>query len=312
MKELASFLFTINSFSETFTITNLSPNSNPVGTGFMEGLTVIIGGITVQSTFVNSTTITFKVPSSLAVGTYPITITNPSINGISGSSVTSTVPIVFTVTPPVPSCNLISSPLRQFAVLSGTAVNNAQSGLPTTITALSGGNDIGLFPDTTVTGFPPGTNLGGAVHIADPLAETAHNQSVMLYNNLGALSTATPLGPNLSGAILFSGVYSFVGGASFTGTLTFDAQNNPGSLFVLQIPGSFGTGTGATVVLDNGAQACNIFFQVGSAAFGNASVIAGNFISNGSIFAGNAVTIDGRLFSLNSNTILIRACGTCP
>lgn len=328
-KQLASFLFTIipSSSGATLTITNLSPNSHPVGTagtvvtltgtGFVEGATVTIGGITVQTTFINSTTITFLVPSTLDIGTYPITVTNPASGSNSGNSVTSTAPAVFTVTPPVPSCNFIGSPLRQFAVLGGTAVNNVGA---TVITALSGGNDIGVFPGTTVTGVTAGvTNPpNGTVHIADALAETAHNQAVMLYNTLGSLTPATLLGPNLGAALLFPGVYSFVAGANLNGTLTLDGGGDPGAQFVFQIPGLFGVANLGTVVLVNGAQACNVFFQVGSAATGLGSNVAGNIISNGSINITDSSTIGGRLFSLNSSVslntsnIAIGACTSCP
>lgn len=333
-KQLSSFLFTITSASATLTITNLSPNLNIVGTagivatltgtGFVQGVTITIGGIVVTATFISSTEITFLVPSTLAIGTYPITVTNPPSNGSagSGSSVTSSPPNVLTVIPLAPTCNPMSTLLRQFAILGGTAVTNSDIPLPTLITALSGGNDIGVFPGTIVTGVTAGiTNPGGVVHVADAIAETAHNQATMLYNTLAALTPPTATDPTLNGNTLSPGVYNFTNNASLDDgkLLVLNGGGDPAAQFVFQIPGSLTVGTSSFVLLVGETQSCNVFWQVGgTVTIGNNTPFSGSIVASSSITVNSATTIHGRLFSLNSSvsltsdTISIDLCTTCP
>lgn len=330
VKELGSFLFTIISASTTPTITNISHNSNIVatagtivtltGVGFVQGITVVIGGITAIATFVSSTQITFVVPSTLPVGSYSIIVKNPAAAADAdansgGATVTSTAQNVFTVTPATPTCNLMSYPLRQFAILGGTSVASTGS---TTITALSGGSDVGVFPGTTITGFPSGST-NGAIHIADAIAETAHNQAVSLYNNLASFVPRLTLPPDLTSLNLTPGTYRFPDGVFLGGSLTLNGSFSEAAQFVFQITGSFTIGETSTMLLTNGAQACNIFWQVnGSAAIGSGSIFKGNVVASSSVIAGSAAEIDGRLFSLNadvsltSNNVIIESCTTCP
>jgi type VI secretion system secreted protein VgrG len=65
----------------------------------------------------------------------------------------------------------------------------------------------------------------------------------------------------------------------------------------------------------NGAQACNVFWQVGSSAtFGTTTEFAGTVIATASITATTGAVINGRLLALNaavtldSNTITVPTC----
>ena len=51
-----------------------------------------------------------------------------------------------------------------------------------------------------------------------------------------------------------------------TGTLTLDAQGDPNAVFVFQAGSTLITASASRVQLVNGAQACNVFWQVGSSA----------------------------------------------
>jgi len=61
----------------------------------------------------------------------------------------------------------------------------------------------------------------------------------------------------------------------------------------------------ASVVLENGAQAGNIFWQVGSSAtIGTGSVINGNILANASITLNNGASLNGSALALNGAVTL--------
>jgi hypothetical protein len=79
----------------------------------------------------------------------------------------------------------------------------------------------------------------------------------------------------LGGLTLNPGVYS--GGAlDLTGTLTLDAQGDPGAVFIFQAASTLITASASQVKLVNGASACNVFWKVGSSAtFGTTTSFGG-------------------------------------
>src|ERR1700733_685587 len=70
-----------------------------------------------------------------------------------------------------------------FTVLASSTVTN-------TGPSIVNGN-VGLFPGTAVTGFPPGTVVGGSIHAADGTAGTAQNDLTTAYND--AAGRAVPI-----------------------------------------------------------------------------------------------------------------------
>ena len=50
------------------------------------------------------------------------------------------------------------------------------------------------------------------------------------------------------------------------GSLTLDAQGDPDAVFIFQVPSTLITDSASSIILTNGAQACNVFWQVGSSA----------------------------------------------
>src|SRR5664280_1215227 len=65
-----------------------------------------------------------------------------------------------------------------YAVLAYSTITNTG---PTVIGGSIGG-DIGLYPNTSITGFPPGT-VEGTPHIADEAASLAQTDLVTAYND---------------------------------------------------------------------------------------------------------------------------------
>jgi uncharacterized repeat protein (TIGR01451 family) len=198
---------------------------------------------------------------------------------------------------------------QSFAVLGGTTVTNTG---PSVITG-----DLGLSPGSAVTGFPPGTVVGGTLHKTDALALQAQSDTTIAYNNLaGQAPTKGLTGQDLGGMTLVKGVFSFSSSAQLTGALTLDGQGDPASVWVFQIGSTLTTASAASVVLINGASPCNVYWQVGSSAtIGTTTSFVGNIFALTSItlttnasLAGRALARNGAV-TMDSNTVSIAACG---
>ncbi len=106
---------------------------------------------------------------------------------------------------------------QRFAILAGTTVTN------TGMTVIKG--DLGVSPGTAVTGFPPGTVIGGTIHSDDAAATSARADAVTAYNTLAAETCGTDLsgsslGTSANAVTLAPGVYCFGTSAQLTGNLT--------------------------------------------------------------------------------------------
>jgi hypothetical protein len=196
-----------------------------------------------------------------------------------------------------------------FAVLAGSTVTN------TGPSVISG--DLGVSPGSAVTGFPPGTVTGGAIHEADAVAAQAQSDLTIAYNDAAARGPATAESADLGGQTLKPGVYASTANPNLTGTVTLDAQGDPNAVFIFQMASTLITASGSNVALINGAQACNVFWQVGSSAtLGTNSTFRGTILALTSITANTGATIDGRLLArngavtLDTNTITRPVCST--
>ncbi|MEO5560187.1 MAG: ice-binding family protein [Dokdonella sp.] len=196
-----------------------------------------------------------------------------------------------------------------FVVLAGSTVTNSG---PTNVLG-----DVGVSPGSAVVGFPPGVVAGGTIHLNDPVALLAQSDAATAYNTLaGEASTATLTGQDLGGLTLQSGVYVFSTSAQLTGTLTLDAQGDPGAVFVFQIGSTLTTASGSRVVVINGGSDCNVFWQVGSSAtFGTTTQFVGNILVMASITFNTGASVSGRALArtgavtLDTNDATI--CSSC-
>jgi LPXTG-motif cell wall-anchored protein len=199
---------------------------------------------------------------------------------------------------------------ESFAVLGGQSVTNTG---PTVVWG-----DVGVAPGAAITGFPPGIFLGTA-HSADAVAFQAQADVVTAYNNAAGQAPDALLPPDAGGLTLVGGVYNASSSLGLTGTLTLDAQGDPDTVWVFQVGSTLTTASGSSVSLINGAQACNVFWQIGSSAtLGTASTFVGTVLALTSITATTAATIDGRLLArngsvtLDTNTLTNSACLVVP
>jgi hypothetical protein len=196
-----------------------------------------------------------------------------------------------------------------FAVLSGQSISNSG---PTTITG-----DVGIHPGSSVTGFGSVT-LNGDPHYTDAVAEQAKVDLVTAYNDAASRGPATLVPTELGGQNLVGGVYDSGSGTfEITTTLILDGEGNPDTVWIFQMASSLNTLPGSSVSLINEAQACNVFWQVGtSATLGTTTSFKGTIMALESISLNTAATVEGRVLArdgsvtLLSNTITRPVCST--
>ncbi len=194
-----------------------------------------------------------------------------------------------------------------FSVLGGSTVTNTG---PTTMFG-----DLGLSPGSSVTGAP---HVLGATHVDDAVAIGAKNALTTGYNDAASRPSNGSAGTDLAGRTFSPGVYTASSSLLLSsGAVTLDAQGDPNAVFIFQIGSTLKTGSNTAVRVINGAQACNVFWQVASSAtLGTGTVFVGTIMAGASITATTAATIHGRLLAqtaavtLDTNTITNSNCAS--
>lgn len=198
-----------------------------------------------------------------------------------------------------------------FAVLAGSTITNTGS-------SVINGN-LGLSPGSAVTGFPPGT-INGTQEVANSTAVQAQTDLTVAYNNAAGQTPVSTVPTELGGTTKIPGVYdSSPGTFGITGTLTLDAGGDPSAVFIFKTASTLITAGASNVVLTNGAQACNVFWQVGSSAtLGTNSTFKGNILALTSATLTTGANVEGRVLTrngavtLDTNTITRATCAVPP
>jgi hypothetical protein len=183
-----------------------------------------------------------------------------------------------------------------FAVLAGAGITVAAPVDSSTITG-----DIGTFPTTTITGLG-NLILNGVNHAGDATTQQAKDDLDLAYSDAAGRTATHTYAPSydLGGRTLTSGVYndpsSFA--ISVTGDLTLDGGGDPNAVWIFQAGSTLTTASGSQVILTNGAQASNIFWQVGTAVtLGTGSKFSGTILAMDAITLTTGATVDGRALS---------------
>jgi len=202
-----------------------------------------------------------------------------------------------------------------FAVLAGSGITNDGA---TTVSGTSGG-DMGSSPTTTFVGAEFVTTTGTKYTAASAEVDGAKTALVTAYNDAAGRGPTNPIVADLGGQTLVPGVYNSGSSIFLTGALTLDAGGDETAVFIFQAGSTLTTATASSIVLLNGAQACNVFWQLGSSAeFGTGSSFVGTVMASESITATTSATFNGRLLALNgavtldTNTIVNDACVYTP
>jgi hypothetical protein len=192
----------------------------------------------------------------------------------------------------------------KFAILAGTTV--------TTIPTTTINGDLGVSTGNTVTGSPI---VNGTMHLGDPIAAQAQLDLTTAYNDAaGRTVGAITMAGNLGGQTLAPGLYKSATSLEISsGDLTLDASGDPNAVWIFQMGSTLVTTVGRQVILSGSAQACNVFWQVGSSAtIGGSSVFKGTIMADQSIAMNTSATLDGRALARNGAVALDANTVTAP
>jgi Ice-binding-like/Bacterial Ig-like domain len=220
---------------------------------------------------------------------------------------------------------------------------NGDIGTTAVSTAVTGFHDGGTGCTYTETPLNVGT-VNGKIFTAPPppttvctsegtaatfaIATQAAADALTAYNNLSPANRPGGTDPGagqLGGLVLAPGTYKAAGGTfMITGSdLTLDAQNNPNAIWVFQMAASLTVGAAGaprSIILVNGAQAKNVFWQVGTAATINGAgggTMVGTIIAAAGVTfstSGNAAitTLNGRALGLNASVTIVNTVVNVP
>jgi len=261
----------------TFTLTGPGPTS-------------IAGKVTYDAT---NQIATFTPTSALATGASYIATVTTGAKSLTGVALAANFPWSFSAGSTAGLLPVNLGAAAGFQVLAQATITNTGASM------ING--DIGLAPGTSVIGFPPGV-VNGSIEVNTPPATAALAALATAYGDAAGRSGPTLVNENLAGQILSPGLYTSAA-TSFEitgGNLTLDAQGDPNAVWIFQMPASTLTLTApnCSVILMNGAQFSNIFWQVGSSAtIGSGCVLEGNILANTSITMVSGATVNGKLLA---------------
>jgi uncharacterized repeat protein (TIGR02543 family) len=200
-----------------------------------------------------------------------------------------------------------------FVILAKTGITNVPSAnitgdmgvSPIGFTAITGFSLI-LDPSTEfstsaqVTGKIYAANYGGATPVKMTTAisdmETAYTQaSLRVIPNTTELSSG-----NIGGLTITPGLHKWSTDVSVANDVTLDALGNPDAVFIFQISGDLLVSSGKKVLLANGAQAKNIYWQIEGpvgADIDTTAHVEGIIMTLKGIILKTGATFNGKLFA---------------
>jgi hypothetical protein len=208
-----------------------------------------------------------------------------------------------------------------FTILAGAAITTTGGG------AING--DVGASPIAGSAIYLTAAQVHGIIYavdasgpagsVNDPTRLTAAKSDLTTAYNDAAGRTPVPTGPflnpgagNLGGLNLIPGLYKFTGTALITGadvTLT----GGPNDVWIFQIASDLEVGGTIRVLLAGGAQARNIFWQVGtSATIGTFAVFNGTIMADQAITMDTSSTMEGRALAFSAGVTFNANSGSLP
>jgi hypothetical protein len=160
---------------------------------------------------------------------------------------------------------------------------------------------------------------GPAGSVMDPSRlSTAKGDLTTAYNEARD-RTPVPSGPflnpgagNIGGMNLIPGLYKFTGTASVTGS-NLTLTGGPDDVWIFQVAADLQVGSMRQIILAGGAQARNIFWQVGtSATIGTFAVFKGTIMADQAITMNTSSTMEGRALAFSAGVTYNGDGGSLP
>jgi hypothetical protein len=197
----------------------------------------------------------------------------------------------------------------KFVILSKTGITNV------TLSAVTG--DVGTSPITGAALLLPQTEVNGEIHTVDaasPAPDAVINPSglgVAILNMETAYTDAAGrsnpdttelLAGSITGATFEPGLHKWGTGVNIAGDITLEGSDT--DVWIFQVAGPLTVGSSSNIVLEGGALAKNIFWQVGdSVTIGTTAHFEGIILSKTLIAMQTGATINGRLFAQTAVTL---------
>lgn len=274
--------------------------------------TLVHGTIAVPGTVTyTGTTATFAPSTTLEAGTlYTATITTGAKN-LAGNALAANIAWNFTTAGSTSHLAVVNiGSAANYVILAKAAIsNNATS-------AITG--DLGLSPAATsyitglsltnATGYAVSAQVTGKIYAADMAAPTPINLTTAVNNMITGYNDAagrpnpdfTELGTgNIGGKTLLSGLYKWSGNVTVPSDITISGGAD--DVWIFQIAGNLTTSSAVKVILTDGAQAKNIFWQVaGVVTLGTTSHFEGVVLSQTKIILQTGASFNGRALAQTS------------
>lgn len=299
--------------NKVVTLTFSEPMNSATITGaftLMQGTNAVAGAVTYSGLRASFTPSAALMPAT----TYTAKITTAA-QDLSGNALLSdsTWTFVTGLAPaPAPPIDLRSA--EDFGILAGVGVSNNAG-----FSEIHDMN-VGISPGgrSSITGFPPAIVVNGAIYASDDTAPAgvaamltqAKKDLTDAYLSAEGATAPAPatVAGDLGGQTLAPGIYKSTSTLMVqSGDLTLDAQGNPNAFWIFQVASDFTTvgGAGGNIILSGGAQARNIFWQVGSSAtIGDNTSFKGNVLALTSITMNSNATAEGRMLARNGSVVL--------
>jgi len=209
-----------------------------------------------------------------------------------------------------------------FTILAGAAITSTGGG------TVNG--DVGAYPINGASIGLTCAQVNGTIYAVDasgpPCAMIAPALLLAAKNDLTTAMIAaagrTPVptdpdhlnhnGGNIGGLNLPPGLYKFTSTASITGADVF-LTGGPDDVWIFQIAADLQVGSMRNVVLAGGAQARNVFWQVGtSVSIGTFAVFKGTIMADQGIVMDTTSSMDGRALSFSAGVTFNGNIGQLP